>query len=439
MNTSGCKSKCYVSKLDINIASWRRRWIEEKQKNYQIMFTSTIRSILHKSRLHHHKLQCLQSFTFHKNSHHLKPHNDHKSKSNQFFILPPPILTHNHHHQHTSTTSAASTIPQHTCPYHPCRCQCSPEDMEACNTSKNNQTTKNNTITPTPSVQTETKSEMSHNEILSILFKHAWPSTPDLRKRSLLAIGLMITSKISVVTIPFWYKSIVDAMTMSDISANPLIVPIGLVAGYGISRSFASICREAQTAVFSHVTISGTRKMAQQLFGHLHALDLEFHIQRQTGLLSKAMDRGVRAITYICNTTLINVIPTAVEVALVCGILGFQFEDKSFLVCTTATVGLYVLWSVGVTQYRTKLRQRMNKLDNASSATVIDSLINYETVKYCNNEQLEMEKYGDIMTKYQNAAIKVQTSLSLLNAGQNIIFTSGKLPLSLLNASVFSL
>ena len=124
-------------------------------------------------------------------------------------------------------------------------------------------------------------------------------------------------------------------------------------------------------------------------------------------------------------TALINVVPTAVEFGLVAGILGLQFEDKSFLLCTTATVGVYVLWSVAVTQYRTSLRQRMNRLDNESSAHVIDSLINYETVKYFNNERVESLKYGDIMNRYASAAIAVSSSLSVLNAGQNVIFTTG--------------
>ena len=161
------------------------------------------------------------------------------------------------------------------------------------------------------------------------------------------------------------------------------------------------------------------------MFEHLHCLDLDFHKNRQTGLLSKAMDRGLRAVTYICNTTLINVVPTAVEVGLVCGILGVRFEDKSFVACAAATVGVYVVWSTAVTQYRTRLRQSMNRLDSQSSALVIDSLINYETVKYCNNESFENDRYGRLMQRYADAAIRVQSSLSALNAGQNIIFTTG--------------
>ena len=232
----------------------------------------------------------------------------------------------------------------------------------------------------------------------------------------------MLSSKCVVVSIPFWYKSIIDAMS------EPLpihTIPVALVAGYGVSRALASIFREAQGAVFANVTLNGTKQIAVRLFDHLHSLDLDFHKNRQTGLLSKAIDRGIRAVTYICNTTLINVVPTAVEFGLVAGILGLHFEDKSFLLCTTATVGVYVLWSVAVTQYRTKLRQRMNRLDNESSAHVIDSLINYETVKYFNNERVESLKYGDIMNRYASAAIKVSSSLSVLNAGQNVIFTTG--------------
>ena len=340
------------------------------------------------------------------------------------------------HQPHGTNTATQTDIQQekeiitdHINPYHPNRDNPN-TNVDGNGNGNGNGNTSNtkqeqNTSTPTITNALNTNKEeveVSHNEILRILFKHAYPSTTDLRLRSLLAIGLMVSSKLVVVSIPFWYKSIIDAMTNIDAT---MTIPIGLVAGYGVSRALASIFREAQGAVFSHVTLNGTRKMAQQLFNHLHHLDLEFHLNRQTGILSKAIDRGVRAITYICNTTLINVLPTVVEVGLVCGILGYQFEDKSFLLCTTTTVGLYVLWSVTVTQYRTKLRQKMNKLDNESSAHVIDSLINYETVKYFNHEQLEMDKYGDIMRKYQKAAIKVQTSLSVLNAGQNMIFTTG--------------
>jgi len=261
--------------------------------------------------------------------------------------------------------------------------------------------------------------------MLSILYHHAWPNTPELRTRSLLAIALMVSSKVVVVSIPFWYKSIIDAMTVADPLSASHTIPVALVAGYGVSRALASIFREAQGAVFANVTLNGTKQIAVRLFDHLHALDLDFHKNRQTGLLSKAIDRGIRAVTYICNTTLINVVPTAVEFGLVAAILGLQFEDKSFLCCTTATVGVYVLWSVAVTQYRTKLRQRMNRLDNESSAHCIDSLINYETVKYFNNERVESAKYGDIMNRYSLAAVKVYSSLSVLNGGQNVIFTTG--------------
>eukprot|EP01084_Bolivina_argentea_P279380 477610_1 len=392
------------------------------------MLSSTFRLLLKHTHIHHlslNKLSPIQSLHIHSNTQ-LTHNKNIQSHLSYLPLIRHRHTSHSHSHSHSPSTSNQHILTQHTKSsdfnHQPHGFTEYPCHIHRDNNENGNNNTNNTQTIPLLNTIPTKNNQISHNEILKILFHNAWPNTPELRRRSLIAISLMISSKLVVVSIPFWYKSIID--TMSTLDATTAI-PIYLVCGYGISRALASLFREAQSAVFSHVTMSGTRRMAQQLFAHLHALDLEFHINRQTGLLSKAIDRGVRAVTYICNTTLINVLPTVVEVGLVCGILGYQFEDKSFLICTTATVGLYVLWSVSVTQYRTKLRQNMNKLDNEASAHVIDSLINYETVKYFNNEQFEMDKYGLIMNKYQSSAIKVQTSLSILNTGQNIIFTTG--------------
>ena len=325
-------------------------------------------------------------------------HNHNHNHNNNNLVIPPPLLllpynqkkqrhtSHSHSNSKTNNSILSPSITQHTKssdfnhqphgfidhinPYHPNRDTTDNiENKSNGNGNGNNgksqgkfaeikseNTRKSNLSSPLSSTLTSSdnnEEEVSHKEILSILYNNAFPSTLDLKKRSLAAIGLMISSKMVVVSIPFWYKSIIDSMNNIDVNSMPMTIPIFLILGYGTSRALSSIFRESQSAIFSHVTMSGTKKMASKMFKHLHSLDLEFHLNRQTGILSKAIDRGVRAITYICNTTLINVVPTIFEVALVCGILGYTFEDKSFLLCTTTTVGLYVLWSVAVTQYRT--------------------------------------------------------------------------------------
>ena len=271
--------------------------------------------------------------------------------------------------------------------------------------------------------QNSNQDTVKQSDILQILYQNVWPRTREGRYRSMAAVSLMLSAKLATLSVPFVFKRLIDSMTITTASTMTAI-PIGLIFCYGLARSSAAVFRESQNAIFAHVTQHGTRDTAVSMFNHLHKLDLEFHLNKQTGVLSKAIDRGVRGITYICNTMLLNVFPTIFEVTLVCGVLGYKYGTP-YALTTSVTLATYVLFTLYITQRRTRLRQQMNKLDNESSSHVIDSLMNYETVKYFNNEEYESGRYSNIMDKYKSAAIKVQTSLSSLNAGQNVIFSTG--------------
>ncbi|KAK8731919.1 hypothetical protein OTU49_007330, partial [Cherax quadricarinatus] len=190
----------------------------------------------------------------------------------------------------------------------------------------------------------------------------------------------------------------------------------------GIARTGAAAFSELRNAVFAKVAQNSIRKIARNVFLHLHSLDLNFHLSRQTGALSKAIDRGSRGINFVMSALVFNVVPTIFEVSLVSGILAYKcgFEFAGVTVLSIAT---YAAFTLGITQWRTKFRIKMNKAENEAGNKAIDSLINYETVKYFNNEIHEADQYDKYQQKYERASLKTATSLALLNWGQNAIFS----------------
>ena len=263
--------------------------------------------------------------------------------------------------------------------------------------------------------------------ILRDLASYLWPlgwdrAAMQTKTRIGVSLGLLVASKLINIHVPFIFKDIIDAYTTV---ADPVAaVPLAVVVGYGVARSTAALFQEARNAIFSSVAHNTIRKISRNVFEHLHSLDMNFHIGRSSGVVSRIIDRGSRSINFALTSIVFNVIPTALEVLLVSGILVINLGPQ-FAVVAAGTVGAYTLFTVYVSNWRIKIRQDMNKFENAASGKALDSLINYETVKLFNNETHEAERFEDSLLKFQEASIKTQTSLSLLNFGQNAIFSTG--------------
>merc|ERR1719397_87282 len=209
---------------------------------------------------------------------------------------------------------------------------------------------------------------------------------------------------------------------MSSPEAAVVTLVTSSLLGYGIARAGSLGLNELRNALFSRVAQHSIRRIAQNVFRHLHNLDLGFHLNRQTGALSKTIDRGSRGISFVLSAIIFNVAPTLVELSLVCGILAYTC-GPAYAAVALSTVSLYAAFTLGVTQWRTQFRVKMNKADNDAGNRAIDSLINYETVKYFNNEDFEAEQYDKSLVKYEEASLKTNWSLAFLNFGQNLIFS----------------
>lgn len=275
--------------------------------------------------------------------------------------------------------------------------------------------------------------EMSSFEIVSKLFRFVWPKDNyKIKIRVLIALALLLGSKVLNVTVPFFFKEIVDFLNknakVNDFGDSTqdklLIVLVAMIIGYGAARASASLFGELRSAIFATVAQSSVTKLATQVFRHLHKLDLNFHLNRQTGALSKAIDRGTRGISFVLSALVFNIAPTAVEVLMVSGILYHNFGIKYALVSIGCITG-YAIFTFAITQWRTKFRISMNKAENEAGNKAIDSLINYETVKYFDNDEYEVKRYQESLKKYEISAIKTSTSLATLNFGQNAIFSAG--------------
>ncbi|MEW5782227.1 MAG: ABCB family ABC transporter ATP-binding protein/permease [Pseudomonadota bacterium] len=257
-------------------------------------------------------------------------------------------------------------------------------------------------------------------QTIKTLFPYLW----QWRGRVLLALACLVGAKLANVAVPIVFKQIVDGFTSTAPAHAFLIAPLGLIAAYGVLRFGVSLFTELRELLFIRVTQRAVRTIALQVFEHLHALSLRFHLERQTGGLTRDIERGTRAIGTLISYTIFSVLPTIVEVALVLGILAARYES-SFALIAAATLVVYVVYTIVLSNWRVHLRREVNELDSAANTRAIDSLLNYETVKYFNNEAWEKARYDQQMQKWEAAQIKSQVSLSYLNLGQSLIIAVG--------------
>ena len=239
--------------------------------------------------------------------------------------------------------------------------------------------------------------------------------------RVLAALACLVAAKAANVSVPLLLKELVDALAIpvNDPRAV-LVVPIGLLLAYGMLRLSTSLFTELRELVFAKATEGASRSISLQVFRHLHALSLRFHLERQTGGMTRDIERGTRGVQSLISYSLYSILPTIVEVGLVLTILAVKF-DAAFAWITMAALVAYIVFTVLVTEWRTKFRKQMNELDSHSHTRAIDSLLNYETVKYFNNEAFEAKRYDESLDKLRRAKLKSQSTLSLLNTGQQLL------------------
>lgn len=247
------------------------------------------------------------------------------------------------------------------------------------------------------------------------------PYLMEFKGRVILAMSLLILAKLANVTVPLVLKQIIDAL---DKSHAVLMIPVSLIVGYGLLRLFSTLFGELRDAVFAKVTQRAIRRVALQVFEHLHSLSLRFHLDRQTGGVSRDIDRGTRGIGFLLNFMLFNILPTLLEIGLVAAILLSKY-NAWFAGITFVTLIFYIGFTLFVTEWRMVVRRTMNELDSKANSRAIDSLLNYETVKYFGNEQYEARRYDHNMEHWETAAVRNQTSLAFLNAGQSVIIAIG--------------
>ena len=262
--------------------------------------------------------------------------------------------------------------------------------------------------------------------IMKEMARYLWPKD-DLgaRARVATALALLVASKVLNVQVPFYFKNIVDSMNVDFAALGGTAWTVGgaMIVAYGATRIGAAVFQEIRNAIFASVAQKAIRRVACNVFEHLLRLDLNFHLSRQTGGLTRAIDRGTKGISFLLTSMVFHIIPTVLEISMVCGILAYQYGPQ-FAAITAATMVAYTSFTVITTSWRTKFRKQANAADNAGATVAVDSLINFEAVKYFNNEKYEVGRYDTALSNYEKASIKVTTSLSFLNAGQNLIFSS---------------
>jgi ATP-binding cassette subfamily B protein len=258
---------------------------------------------------------------------------------------------------------------------------------------------------------------------LRSLAPYLWPvGQLEMRTRVVLAVVLLIAAKVASVYTPIFYKDAIDALSVKG--GLPLILPAGIILAYGAARVLSLAFGELRDAIFAKVAQRAIRRTGLATFQHLHALSLRFHLDRQTGGLSRAIERGNAAIDTLLRFMLFNILPTLVEILFVVAVLWWIL-DLWFALVTLATVVLYIAFTLWITEWRTKYRRQMNETDQEANTKAIDSLLNFETVKYFGNEEHEARRYEASLIRYEGAAVRSQVSLSLLNIGQAAIIAIG--------------
>jgi len=303
-------------------------------------------------------------------------------------------------------------------------------------------TTKRETTPPPPTTAATTTTAATSADdidfgILRTMGGYLWSDeNPAGKRRVAGAMAPLAASKAANVSVPFAFKYAIDglsaqagmatsgveAMThlpMTAIAATPAV----MLVGYGALRASASLANELRNATFAKVSQGAIRAIARRVFAHLHELDLKYHLDRQTGALNRTIDRGTRGISFLLNSMVFNVFPTAFEIALVSGILSVKCGPE-FAMLTGGTIATYTAFTIACTQWRTKFRRQMNALENEGNTRAIDSLLNFETVKYFNNEEHEVKRYDESLKGVEQANLKIASSLGMLNFGQNAIFSA---------------
>ena len=256
---------------------------------------------------------------------------------------------------------------------------------------------------------------------LSRLFPYLW----EYKWRVMAALTFMVGAKVANVGVPLLLKNLVDSLTVKPGSAQAfLVVPVALLLAYGLLRLMTALFAEARELIFAKATEGASRSISLEVFRHLHALSLRFHLERQTGGMTRDIERGTRGVQSLISYSLYSIIPTLIEVTLVLTLLAVKY-DIWFAVISGAALVLYITFTVVVTEWRTQFRKAMNELDSRAHSRAIDSLLNFETVKYFNNEDFEARRYDENLERYRKVAIKSQRTLSMLNAGQQSIIAIG--------------
>ncbi|MBA2564967.1 MAG: ABC transporter ATP-binding protein/permease [Gemmatimonadetes bacterium] len=256
------------------------------------------------------------------------------------------------------------------------------------------------------------------------LLPYLWPKgEPGLRTRVVLALACLLAAKVASVYVPILYKRAVDALAPE--SAGPaVVVPVALILGYGLLRVTSALFAELRDALFARVGQRAIRRVALETFNHLQRLSLRFHLDRRTGGVARAIERGTNGIDFLLSFMLFNIIPTLLEIALVCAVL-WKLYSAAFAVVTFVTVAVYIAFTIAITEWRIGFVRVMNETDTEASARVVDALLNYETVKYFGNEAYEARRFDRALGEYEQAAVKAKTSLSILNIGQGLTIAVG--------------
>ncbi len=244
----------------------------------------------------------------------------------------------------------------------------------------------------------------------------------EYRGRALLAIGCLVLAKVANVGIPLVLKQIVDALEKGGSAV--LVLPVSLLFGYGLLRLSSSLFNELRDVVFARVRFNAMRMLSRKVLEHLHQLALRFHLERRTGAISRDLERGTRSVSTILNYMTFSILPLLIEFSLVAGVLLTMY-NPIFTIVTFGTVAVYVLFTLLITSWRMEFRHTMNRLESEANAQALDSLINYETVKYFGNEGLELERFDGTLFRWEESAVKSQSSMSLLNFGQGSIIAVG--------------
>lgn len=266
----------------------------------------------------------------------------------------------------------------------------------------------------------------SQSNMIRSLMVTIWPKGNNgFKTRVIIALSLLILAKLLNVQVPFFFKSIIDGMNVDWSNSVGVAGTImgSLIFAYGGARFGAVLFGELRNAIFASVAQTAIKRVALNTFQHLLNMDLQFHLQRQTGGLTRAIDRGTKGISYVLNAMVFHILPLSFEISIVCGVLTYNYGVQ-FATVTFFTMLAYAVFTIRTTAWRTQFRRDANNADNQAANVALDSLINFEAVKYFNNEAHQTMKYDKALTNYQNASIKVATSLAYLNSGQNLIFTS---------------